>query len=348
MRIHTPTSAAMAPEPFVAALKAAAEPTRLRILVLLHAGEMNVTDFTRVLGQSQPRISRHLKLLVESGLVTRFQEGSWAYFRLNERGAAGALVERLIDSVNIDDPQFLRDRQRREALMQERVREAQAFFEAYAEEWDRIRALHIDDGAVEAAMVRHVGNGVCNLLVDIGTGTGRVLQLFAEHYERGLGIDINKTMLSYARAKLEADGIAHAQVRYGDLYGLNLEDASADIVVLHQVLHYLADPRAAIAEAVRVLRRGGRLLLVDFAPHGLEFLRERYAHVRLGFPAGEVESWLSEAGLVDVTTEHLQMQAMPDRAQQNLTVSLWTGLRRKVAKQRQTTTPQFERLGTAK
>lgn len=322
---------ALAPDTFVAALKAAAEPTRLRMLVLLGAGELNVTDFTRILGQSQPRISRHLKLLVEAGLIERFQEGSWAYFRLSETAQSGDLARRLIGGVDANDPQFVRDRQRRDALVQERAAGAHAFFEAYAEEWDRIRSLHVEEEAVEVAMREALGSGPFALFVDIGTATGRILEIFADSYRRGLGIDINKAMLNYARTRLEESGLVHAQVRHGDLYNLYLDDGIADAVVMHQVLHYLAEPRRAIVEAARVLMPGGRLLVVDFAPHDLEFLREGYAHVRLGFAPAEVEDWMAATGLDVVRkTTLLPRQSSEGRDEDGrtaLAVSLWVGVK---------------------
>ncbi|MFM1813930.1 MAG: hypothetical protein RLZ98_625 [Pseudomonadota bacterium] len=317
----------IAPDPLIAALKAVAEPTRLRMLVLLGAGELNVTDFTRILGQSQPRISRHLKLMVEAGLIERFQEGSWAYFRLSERAACGLLGRRLIDAVDINTAQFMRDRQRRDLLMQERVAGAQAFFETYAEEWDRIRSLHVEEAAVEAAMRRALGSGPFDLLVDIGTGTGRILELFAGCYDRGVGIDINKAMLGYARAKLEARGISNAQVRHGDLYNLSIEDGASDAVVMHQVLHYLARPDQAVAEAARVLRPGGRLVVVDFAPHGLEFLRDEYAHLRLGFSPGEIAEWLVQAGLEVEDSGMVETITAARGREEALAVCLWIGRR---------------------
>lgn len=317
----------LAPDALVAALKAAAEPTRLRMLVLLGAGELNVTDFTRILGQSQPRISRHLKLLVEAGLVERFQEGSWAYFRLSESAAGGRVVRRVIAAVDVADPQVGRDRQRREALVQERVAGAQAFFEAYAEEWDRIRSLHVEEVAVEAAMRRLLGAGPFDLFVDIGTGTGRILEMFSPNYARGVGIDISKAMLNYARTRLDERGIRNAQVRHGDLYNISLGNGVADAVVMHQVLHYLADPRSALREAARIVAPGGRLLVVDFAAHDLEFLRSEYAHLRLGFTSGEVEEWFSEAGLTGVDKVQLKSVVVPDGKDHSLTVSLWSGRR---------------------
>lgn len=309
----------------VAALKAAAEPTRLRILLLLAAGELNVKDLTLILGQSQPRISRHLKLLSEAGLVERFREGSWVYFHISDRSAGGRLALRLVSDVAANDAALKRDRERADALKRERETAAQTFFEKNAAEWDRMRTLHISEEAVEAAMREALGPGPFKFFVDLGTGTGRTLDLFAERYARGLGIDVNQAMLAYARAKLTKGGRTHAQVRHGDIYALSLADRQADGIVMHQVLHFLSDPQLAIREAARVLAFGGKMLIVDFAPHDLEFLREAQAHERLGFSHDQVAGWMSEAGLTVKSIRDLAPKR--GEAADKLTVTLWTAER---------------------
>jgi len=318
------------PATLVTALKAAAEPTRLRILLLLSAGELNVKDLTQLLGQSQPRISRHLKLLTEAGLIERHQEGSWAYFHLSDRSERGRLVRRLIEQVDAEDGVIRRDRERAEALKREREVAAQDYFLKHAGEWDRIRALHVSETEVEEAMLAELGPGPFRLLVDLGTGTGRILELFRDRYERGLGLDVNQAMLAYARSNLARSRIANAQLRHGDIYNLTLADGTADAVVMHQVLHFLSDPSRAIAEAARVLSPGGRLLIVDFAPHDLEFLRDRHAHDRLGFASQQVEQWIKDAGLRALAARNLDAPA--GAAHEKLTVSLWLAERPRAAK----------------
>ena len=307
-------------ETMVAALKAAAEPTRLRILLLLAGSELNVKDLTRILGQSQPRISRHVKLLTEGGLVERFREGSWVYCRLSD-SAHGDLGRALLEVVDDDDPVYLRDRQRAAALKGEREAAAQTYFREHAPDWDRIRALHVSEAEVETAMREVLEGDAAQVLVDLGTGTGRILELFADRYRRSIGIDVNQAMLAYARSKLGGAGIANVQLRYGDIYNLFLHDATADAVVMHQVLHFLSDPGRAIREAARILAPGGRLLIVDFAPHGLEFLREEFAHERLGFADAQIRQWLSEAGLDLERSRELLPPA--GASAEKLTVSLW-------------------------
>ncbi len=307
----------------LAALRAAGEATRLRILTLLASAELNVKDLTQILGQSQPRISRHLKLLAEAGLITRFREGSWVFFRLAERGAEGALASSIVASLDPSDLTLARDRARAASVQKARAEAAQAYFKAHASEWDKIRALHVAEKDVENAMDEALGRGPFSFLVDLGTGTGRILELFGPRASRALGIDLNHDMLAYARMKLERAGLAHAQVRHGDLYNVPLPDGAADAVVLHQVLHFLDDPAAAIGEAARLLRPGGRLLVVDFAPHELEFLREQSAHRRLGFAPDQLVRWLESAGL---RLERFRDLA-PEPGQGKLTVSLWLGLK---------------------
>ena len=267
----------------VAALKAAAEPTRLRILKLLSTGELNVKDLTQILGQSQPRVSRHLKLLTEAGLIDRFREGSWVYFHVADGTHGGELTRQVLAALNDSDAVMVRDQERAGVVKREREASAQAFFEAHASDWDEIRAYHIAEADVEAAMADMLGQGPFDFLVDLGTGTGRILELFGATYAHGLGIDLNQSMLAYARSKLAEAGLERAQVRQGDLYNLPLDQGAADAVIMHQVLHFLSDPAVAVSEAARVLAPGGRLLIVDFAPHELEDLRERFAHERLGF-----------------------------------------------------------------
>ncbi|MGD9670690.1 MAG: ArsR/SmtB family transcription factor [Hyphomicrobiaceae bacterium] len=305
----------------VAALKAAAEPTRLRILKLLSAGELNVKDLTLILGQSQPRISRHLKLLNEAGLIDRFREGSWVYFYVADGTRGGQLVRRILDTVDTADAVLMRDQERARVVKREREAAAQAFFEAHAADWDEIRAFHVAEAEVEAAILEMLGSGPFDLLVDLGTGTGRILELLGDRYAQGLGIDLNQAMLAYARSKLSRAGLEKAQVRHGDLYNLGVEDSAASAVVMHQVLHFLSDPARAIAEAARVLAPGGKLLIVDFAPHALEELRERFAHERLGFATQQIEDWMRAAGLTPGRMRTLSPPAaeVADR----LTVSIW-------------------------
>ena len=311
----------------VVALKAAAEPTRLRILTLLAAEELNVKDLTQILSQSQPRLSRHLKLLVESGLIERFREGSWVYFHVSERTQGGALVRAILKMIAPDDAILARDHDRLQKLKREREHNAQAYFKQHAGEWDEIRDLYIPEGKVEQAMRTVLGKGPFDFLVDLGTGTGRVLEVFADCTRRGLGLDVNQTMLSYARSKLSAAALDHVEVRHGDIYAVSLPDSCADCVVMHHVLHFLSEPSLAIEEATRILAPGGQLLIVDFAPHNLEYLRRDHAHERLGFSDQQVRAWVEAAGLTGF--DSVTLTSAGKAADKKLTVTLWTAHQQK-------------------
>ncbi|HET7805016.1 MAG TPA: metalloregulator ArsR/SmtB family transcription factor [Pseudolabrys sp.] len=320
------------------ALKAAGEETRLRVLALLAEAELTVSDLTDILRQSQPRISRHLKLLVEAGLVERFREGTWAFFRLAEHGGGADVARALIDRLNPGDQTIARDRERLSSVRQARAVAAQAYFRAHAAEWDRIRKLHVADAAVEDAIRASLSGKPFRSLLDLGTGTGRMLEMFGPDIERGLGLDLSLDMLLLARDRLEQAGLRNCSVRQGDIYDLPLTNDSFDVVILHQVLHFLDDGARAIREAARVLRPGGRLLVVDFAPHEQEFLREQFAHRRLGFAPETVTQWITASGLEPVMHKSL---APEPGSEGKIAVSLWlardtralmaTPLRREVA-----------------
>src|SRR6516165_4049366 len=301
-------------------LKAAGEETRLRLLALLAEAELTVTELTEILRQSQPRISRHLRLLAESGLVVRFREGSWAFFRLAEHGDKADLARSLAAQLDPDDRVMAHDRERLAAVRAARATAAQAYFREHAAEWDRIRRLHAADAAVEAEITTALADWPFRSLLDLGTGTGRMLELLGPDLDRGLGIDLSLDMLALARARLDRAGLRQCSVRQGDIYDLALPRDSFDVVIVHQVLHYLDDGARAIREAARVLRPQGRLLVIDFAPHDHEFLREEHAHRRLGFAEETVSQWLEQAGL-DV----INHRSVPpdDGCEGEIAVSLW-------------------------
>lgn len=308
-------------------LKAAAEASRLRILALLSHGDLTVSDLTEILNQSQPRVSRHLKLLLEAGLIGRYQEGSWAYFRLADDEAAREFVTGVVSRISRGDALIERDLERLGLVKRRRQERAASYFSANAARWDQIRQLHAADASVEAALKRLVGARPFQTMLDLGTGTGRLLEIFAPLYRRGVGIDMSREMLSVARANLDRAGVGHAQVRQGDIYAPPVQRDSFDLVTIHQVLHYLDDPSAAIGEAARMLRPSGRLAVVDFAPHALEFLRDEHAHQRMGFSDRQIEDWFSEAGIeLEQTLDVKPRSGEADR----LTVKLWLGRDRRL------------------
>ncbi len=303
-------------EHLLSALRAVAEATRLRLLVLCTRGELTVSELTQILGQSQPRVSRHLKLLCEAGLLDRFREGSWVFYRASQSGPVGALARQLVAACDDNDPTIALDLQRLAAIKRRRAELARAYFRENAMHWHRIRSLYVEERVVEAALVDIIAAADPRDLLDIGTGTGRMLEVLAPRVERALGIDQSREMLAVARVNLERAGLENGAVRLGDMYQLALPDASFDAVVIHQVLHYADRPAAAIAEAARVLRRGGLLVLVDFAPHRLEYLRQEHAHQRLGFANSEIAEWCCAAGLEPAPPQPLQGDP--------LTVVIWT------------------------
>jgi ubiquinone/menaquinone biosynthesis C-methylase UbiE len=304
----------------LAALRAAAESTRLRLLVLCARGELTVSELAQILGQSQPRVSRHLKLLCDAGLLDRFREGSWVFYRLSAGTAASGLARQLVSGCGDGDRTVALDLQRLAAIKRQRAEIATAYFRENAAQWDRIRSLYIDEREVEAALGDIIAAAQPNDLLDIGTGTGRVLEVLGPQVGHALGIDQSREMLAVARVNLEGAGLANGTVRLGDMYQLPLPDAVFDAAVIHQVLHYAERPGDAIAEAARVLRPNGVLVVVDFAPHMLEFLREEQAHRRLGFADSEVAEWCRAAGLDPAPARHL--------AGDPLTVVIWTAFRR--------------------
>lgn len=309
-------------EALLGALEAAGEATRLRILALLAEAELTVTELMTILGQSQPRVSRHLKLLVEAGLVNRHREGAWAFFRAAENPVALAVQSGLVAALDARGDVIAADRRRLAAVRAERKSQAQAYFASHAADWNRIRALHVPEAEVESAVLALLGDRRVDSVLDLGTGTGRMLEMLAPGTTRAVGLDVSPAMLAVARVNLDAAGLRHVQLRQGDAYALPPDLQRFDLVVLHQVLHFLDDPARAVREAARALKPGGRLVIVDFAPHQEETLRERHAHRRLGFAAAEVETYLAEAGL---SAEPGALLKPKGGEGAKLAVSLWLG-----------------------
>jgi ArsR family transcriptional regulator len=312
--------------PLADRFQALADPSRLRIVSLLRRMELSVGELAHVLGQSQPRVSRHLKILADAGVLERRKEGSWVFLTLG----AGDRVEPLFALIDewadtATKGSFASDAARTESIRAERAEAASRHFAGIAEVWDQIRSLHVAESEVERAIDRTLGKRPLGRLVDIGTGTGRMIELFGPRAAQAIGIDRSSEMLRLARVKLEAAGI-QSSLRQGDMYALPLADQSADSVIIHQVLHYAHSPAAAIAEAARVLAPGGTLLVVDFAAHEREELRERDAHIRLGFEDEAMASWFASAGLEVDQIQHLKGG--------ELTVTLWRGVKAAIPQRR--------------
>ncbi|MCB9959885.1 MAG: metalloregulator ArsR/SmtB family transcription factor [Rhodospirillaceae bacterium] len=301
----------------LAALRAVAEPTRLRILALCADGELTVTDLTQLLDQSQPRVSRHLKILVDAGVLVRYREGTFAMFRLADRGVPADLVRSVCALLPDADAALAADRGRLAELKAERATAAESYFRANAERWDEIRSLHVDACEVERRIAALLPEDRLGDVLDLGTGTGRMLALLAPRADRLVGLDQSREMLAVARANLERAQAGDWQIRHGDIYRLPFDDDSFDLAVMHLVLHYLESPSTALAEARRVLRPDGRLLLIDYAPHGLSDLRDDHRHRWLGFEDAEIAGWFERTGFTPVKAE--AVGGAP------LSVRLWLG-----------------------
>ena len=300
--------------------RALADPTRLRIVALLRAMELSVGELAQVLGQSQPRVSRHVKILVDAGLAERRKEGSWVFLGLGDPARVKPLLKAMDGWSDADQDHWMRaDVVRLEAVRADRQAAAEAYFAAHAEQWDAIRSLHVAESDVEAAMSRALDTSAVGRLVDIGTGTGRILELFSGQADRATGIDRSPEMLRLARAKLSKANLDNVEIRQGDMYSLELPSAESDTVILHQVLHYAQQPGAAIAEAARLLDTDGQLLIVDFAAHEREDLRSQAAHARLGFSDEQIARWFKAADIDGGLFENLEGG--------ELTVKLWLGRR---------------------
>ena len=303
----------------VEALRAAGEPTRLRVLSLLAAEELSVMELSRVLDQSQPRVSRHLKLMADAGLIERFPDGARVFYRLSHDAQARLLIDTVLDI--LDDTEGEADHRRLEEVRQERAIEAARYFEQVAPQWDQMRSLYVCETDVEAAIERAAGPGPFERVVDLGTGSGRMLTLFGKKARMSVGLDLSQNMLNIARANVTRAGLDKVELRHGDIFSTRLPVGSADLVIVHQVLHFLTDPAAAVAEAARLVMPGGRLLIIDFAPHQFERLRDEHQHRRLGFADEEIQDWMTAAGL----TSAPPITLAPDT--EGLTVHIWTGER---------------------
>jgi ubiquinone/menaquinone biosynthesis C-methylase UbiE len=308
------------------ALKAAGEETRLRILFLLSEGELSVSDLTDILKQSQPRISRHLKLLSKAGLVRRHREGAWAFFRLSQNGILRQFAP-VLAALDPQDATLALDRINLDLIRQTKREAAEAFFAGLAPQWDQIRALHAPEAEVEDAMLSMLEGVSYRHMIDIGAGTGRMLQLFGPRAERAIGLDVSRDMLAVARANLEKTGLAHIELRQGDVNAPPSDLGRFDLAVMHQVLHYFDDPARALRQTAQLLSPSGHVMIIDFASHTMESLREEQGHRRLGFGREQMTQWLNEAGL-DVVADR---SIVPSHAgTEALTVSIWLAKDRRI------------------
>ncbi|CAM3630178.1 ArsR family transcriptional regulator [Litorimonas haliclonae] len=285
-------------ENFAAALKTMGHVDRLRILALLARGELTITELVQILGLSQPRVTQYIKSLESVEIIERLREGSWVFSRL-KRGnpALTKLVETTLQTLPQNEALLLSDMRRLNEVRDARSRVADAFFARVAQNSDQLGDEYLPQERIEDALLKISGDGPFDFMIDMGTGTGRMLELFSGRITRGAGIDSNPDMLKVARHKLAPDQFGHISVQQGDLHATPFRENTADLVTLHQVLHYLDDPREAIYEASRLLTRDGQLLIVDFEAHTEDHFREDYAHRRLGFTDLDITEWAKWADL---------------------------------------------------
>jgi len=297
-------SAMLSHTPIDAIFKALADPTRLRIARLLATMELAVGELAQVLGQSQPRVSRHVGILCDAGLAERRREGSWVFLRgaayLEDAGPIIAALDRLLAVAEAHEPGFAQacqtDRRKLAAIQSARDVAAAAYFARHAGEWDELRALHSPDDQVEQRLYESLAQRPLGHLLDIGTGTGRIAELLAPLADRIIALDKSLEMLRIARARLQHLPAIKAELVQGDFTQLPFAAGQFDTVLLHQVLHFAHNPQVPLAEAARVTRSGGRIAIVDFDSHDREELRSRHQHVRLGFADTQMASFLQHAG----------------------------------------------------
>jgi len=292
-------------ETLLTALRAAAEPTRLRLLSLCDRGELTVSELVQILGQSQPRVSRHLKLLCDARLLDRFREGSWAFYRLTEQGDMAKMARDILSHLPEKDDVMLLDRERLAQVRAMRAELAQKYFRENAAQWDEIRSLYADEAEILAHIRPLLPESPSEDYLDIGTGTGQFMIAMADFAKRCVGVDLTHEMLQLARANIDNANLRHLTVRQGDMYQLPFPAESFDLITFHQVLHYAEDPAQAVAEAARLLRPGGRLMIIDLQPHDMEMLRENHAHRRLGFETEQVHGWCQQSGLCALKASNL-------------------------------------------
>jgi len=276
---------------------------------------LSVNEFCQLLGQSQPRISRHLKLLVDAGVLEKTPEGNPVFHRLSQSMAGGKIARQIVPLLPEQDELFIEDQERLGRIKKIRAQNAARYFKENAAQWKKLRVMHVDDADVERLITSLIPPKQAGELLDIGTGTGRMLEIYGPHTPRSEGIDLSRHMLTIARSNLDKADIQNCRVRQGDMYKLPYKRKSFDAILFHQVLHFAEDPSRAVAEASRVLRPGGKILIIDFAPHTVESLRSEHAHRRLGFPEQEITGWLKAADLKLILIQHLTGDP--------LTVSFW-------------------------
>src|SRR5512133_3174193 len=284
-------------------LKALADPCRLRLTAVLLAGEFTVQELTRILEMGQSRISRHLKILCEAGVLAVKHQGTWSYYRAGEDSnffsAMRPVFERELEKL----PERSRDLAAVAEVLEGRRRRSQEFFDRHARQWDDLARTLLPVPAYRQRLLDQVPEGAT--LLEIGVGTGGLLTELAARARQVIGVDHSPAMLEEARRRLTAAGIGGIDLRLGEMSHLPLPDAAVECVVANMVLHHAAEPVAVLREVRRVLKTGGVLLLADLARHEREAAREQLADQWLGFEEPELISWLKAAGFTETAIQRI-------------------------------------------
>ena len=287
--------------------KALADPCRARLTAVLLSGEFTVQELTRIMGMGQSRVSRHLKILTEAGVLSVKRQGTWSYYRAGEESTFFSGIRPAFERELSSLPERCRDLAAVSKVLEERRRRSQEFFDCHARQWDDLARTLLPVPEYRQRLLQLVPEGAS--VLEIGIGTGGLLTELTSRASRVIGVDHSPAMLEEARRRLNDRGIGGIELRLGEMSHLPLSDASVGCVVANMVLHHAADPPAVLAEIRRVLAPGGTLLLADLARHERESAREQLADQWLGFEDNELTEWLRRAGFTIINIDKVAADA---------------------------------------
>lgn len=284
-------------------LKALADPCRLRLVAVLLRAEFTVQELTQILDMGQSRISRHLKILSEAGVLSVKRQGTWSYYRVGEDSAFFCAIRPAFERELEQLPQRREDLAAVALALEARRRRSLEFFDQHARTWDVLSRTLLPVPQYQERLLSLVPT--VDTLLEIGVGTGALLPDLSRRAAKVIGVDHSPAMLDEARRRLDHAGNSAAELRLGEMTHLPLADGGAGCVVANMVLHHAADPQAVLAEITRVLKPGGILVLADLARHEREWAREQLADQWLGFEEEELRGWLQGAGLGSIVIERV-------------------------------------------
>jgi DNA-binding transcriptional ArsR family regulator len=285
---------------YIDALKAISEPTRFRLVRLCAQGELTVSELMRIVGQSQPRVSRHLKLLQDAGILERFREQHWVFYRVAQEEHYQLLVSGLIKQIEKNETIIQLDQSRLIELQAARATLSETFIETELPDWLRLHEYHGDTARFESAVQDALAEKTVGHLLDVATGTGRMLKIVGPLASSGVGIDLSKKMVTVARSVLAESGLAHLTVRQEDMYQMRFAARHFDTITIDQVLYFATNPDALIKETARVLKYGGRLLVVAFTAS-----KTAKTPPSVGIELSDIQQWIESAGLKITNTNIL-------------------------------------------